>query len=521
MQSSVIESNPSLATIWIESEILLMKFDLSNYVIARFKYLPSINLNTNQYIPIAVMRGKESKFAKEFIEDIKRQNQGTAEAYETRLGLFNLFLNQKKEVLLDDVVTQLQQPKSDPYSLLSEFVGYMAQAGMSARYQGHVIKTVRLFLEVKDVEISKTKFRMKVRMQKPVVEKKVPITKEDIRNIVSACDNPRLKTYVMFLAATGMRAREATHIRIRDLHLDHPDQPYVKVRAETTKTKNGRNVYLTQEIVHQLQDYLNWKYRERRTQYDHEADKVTYGKFIPEKDNNDYVFMPYHHKGEKTPQLRSIYVDLDYNFSRLLERIGMGQKEENNPKRHEITFHSFRRFVRTEISKLGFTDYAEGYIGHASSTYWTAPEEDNIAIFRKIEPYLTYMDFTELEAKAQDTNTQLEDKEERIRHLEKEVEKRNRKIDELYETMEKYEDDWEKMSDQSALATAKNTDSSLQVIKLMAKALKAAGVDDKQLADVMTNIANIEKSKEEYDRVVKDKLALSSKHRRLRGTDQI
>jgi hypothetical protein len=47
-----------------------------------------------------------------------------------------------------------------------------------------------------------------------------------------------------------------------------------------------------------------------------------------------------------------------------------GAREDGNEQRRQITLHSFRRFVKTTISDLGYADYSEYFIGHAGSTYW-------------------------------------------------------------------------------------------------------------------------------------------------------
>ena len=57
-------------------------------------------------------------------------------------------------------------------------------------------------------------------------------------------------------------------------------------------------------------------------------------------------------------------------------------------KRRQITLHSFRRFVKTTISDLGYADYSEYFIGHSGSTYWRKKDFEKAEIFRKIEPYL-------------------------------------------------------------------------------------------------------------------------------------
>jgi integrase len=56
-------------------------------------------------------------------------------------------------------------------------------------------------------------------MSKVIRKNKEALSKEDIIDISNACSNIRLKTYVMLLAATGMRATEALSIRIKDLDL--------------------------------------------------------------------------------------------------------------------------------------------------------------------------------------------------------------------------------------------------------------------------------------------------------------
>ena len=56
----------------------------------------------------------------------------------------------------------------------------------------------------------------------------------------------------MLLAATGMRATEALHIRVKDIDFEkHPAELYV--RGENTKTKADRTIFLTEEVTNQLE----------------------------------------------------------------------------------------------------------------------------------------------------------------------------------------------------------------------------------------------------------------------------
>jgi integrase len=123
--------------------------------------------------------------------------------------------------------------------------------------------TVKNFFEYYDVDISPRKFKLKVKLPRIIIRIKEALSKEDIIDILNACSDIRLKTYVMLLAGTGMRATEALSIRIKDIDLKS-NPAKVFVRGEYTKTKTDRTVFLTEEITQQLNSWLNYKYRTRR-----------------------------------------------------------------------------------------------------------------------------------------------------------------------------------------------------------------------------------------------------------------
>ena len=49
-------------------------------------------------------------------------------------------------------------------------------------------------------------------------------------------------------------------------------------------------------------------------------------------------------------------------FAKTLDRIGKGEREDTNEKRRQITLDSFRRFVKSTISDLGYSDYSEWFM---------------------------------------------------------------------------------------------------------------------------------------------------------------
>ncbi|MFY9873165.1 MAG: hypothetical protein WAK17_25930, partial [Candidatus Nitrosopolaris sp.] len=56
-------------------------------------------------------------------------------------------------------------------------------------------------------------------------------------------------------------------------------------------------------------------------------------------------------------------------------------------------------------------------ISHSGSTYWRKKESEKAEMFKKIEPYLTFLDFVKLERKGADIETKLTEKEKEIQLL--------------------------------------------------------------------------------------------------------
>jgi hypothetical protein len=82
---------------------------------------------------------------------------------------------------------------------------------------------------------------------------------------------------------------------------------------------------------------------------------------------------------------------------------------EDDPFLKEITFHSFRQFVKSTISDLGYGDYSEWFIGHSGSTYYRKTDKEKAEIFAKIEPYLTFLNIHQLERQGADIQSKVEE----------------------------------------------------------------------------------------------------------------
>jgi integrase len=176
-----------------------------------------------------------------YVRDVSTMNISTANEYLARLNNFKIFIAKEYGGLtVDGLVARIKESSLDPYDVLSEYSAYLLNNGNSIPTLKQRVVTARNFLEYFDVDISPRKFKLKVRLPKTVRRDKEALSKEDVADILNACYYIRLKTYVMLLATTGMRAVEALSIRIKDLNLDYSPATLF-VRGEYTKTRSRQN----------------------------------------------------------------------------------------------------------------------------------------------------------------------------------------------------------------------------------------------------------------------------------------
>src|SRR6476659_10835400 len=269
---------------------------------------------------------------KNYYENTNIMNKYTAEKYLYRLGIFNEFLNKEYDgITIENLLKKIKDGTIDVYNVLSRYGADQKNCNISATTIKQRVVTIKNFFEYHDIEVSPRKFKLKVRLPKSVRKNKEALSKEDIADILNHCSDIKLKTYVILLAATGMRATEALHIRIKDIDLNSgPAKLFV--RGEYTKTRTDRIVFLTEEVTHQLNSWLSYKYRTRRVSH---RDNLT-GKTIteirtPDKNESDLIFAMY--QNTKTPNPVYLYTDFCCAFGKTLDRMNKGDREDGNNER--------------------------------------------------------------------------------------------------------------------------------------------------------------------------------------------
>ena len=302
-----------------------------------------------------------------YIRNVSTMNNSTAYQYLSRLEDFNRFIAKKynNRLSIDNLLIEITKRNQDPYDLLNGYAAHLRNSNISALTLKQRVVTLKNFFEYCDIDISPRRFKLKVKLPKVVKKKKEALSKEEIIEILNVCDNIRLRTYVILLATTGMRAVEALSIRIKDIDFDS-NPAILFVRGEFTKTKADRTIFLTEEVTKQLKSWLDYKHRTRRVCHQDKQNGKSLTEYrTPDKRDTDLVFAVYQDNNAPNPD--SLYGDLSRGYAKTLDRSGKGNREDGNQRRREITLHSFRRFVKSTISDLGYADFSEWFIGHSGS----------------------------------------------------------------------------------------------------------------------------------------------------------
>jgi integrase len=390
----------------------------------------------------------EFQSVKTFLSSMERNSLSSRYTYENGLVHFHAFLSQKYPNYNPETILEpLLQDKINRYEVLDRFISYLQQLNLTPSSIRLYVASIRSYFAFNDVDVMPSKFKRKVKMPKLYREDEEPLDASDIRKILLNCNNRRLKAYLLLLASGGIRAAEGLAIRLCDIDFSvNPTK--IHIRKEFAKTRVSRDIYISDEATYYLKQWIDWKYRDKG--------KNGHPKI---RSNSDVIFSIYNTKGVPTP--RMLYAKILKEFQKLLTIVGMDKrKEEGIQERRKITLHSFRRFVKTVISDQVNQDYSEWFLGHNKSPYYTKKEPERREIYAtKCMKYLTFLDYTTLEARGKSIEANLREKDREIAGLK-----------------EKYEQDMEAMREEM-------NERFIQIMSVIQQNPKLAQIKPKILTD--------------------------------------
>jgi integrase len=332
-----------------------------------------------------------------------------------------MFLKSKyKPHDIETVLDALTAERIDVYLLLDSFVSYLVDnLNLNPKTVSLYVAAVRSYFGYHDIDVTPSRFKRRVRMPKRLREDEEPIDSSDIRKILLSCPNRRLKSYLLVLASSGTRALET--LAIRNMDCDFSTSPAkISIRKEYSKTRVARTIYISNEAADYLQkEWLPWKYTKRR------------GERLIVKSPDDLLFSKWN---ALKPEM--MYATMLAEFTKVLKTVGLDGRKEGM-KRKKITFHSFRRYVKTVTATQTNTDYSEWLLGHSKSPYWTMKESQRREIYKhQLMPFLTFLDYGALENSSRGIVSQLENKDKEIAFLLERDRKHEQEMNEMRNQME-------------------------------------------------------------------------------------
>src|SRR5918996_1281268 len=371
------------------------------------------------YTPAEIEHCESSETIAKYINAKTIQSKNTGTTYKARLQSFAQFVYRSyNQTPVDDLLERIKAGEYDPYDILSEYSGFLRNGRqndnkLTANVIRACVKTVRKYFRFSKILVTVEDFKELVPLPRKEQPTKEGIDKADVAKYLNACKNIQLKTALHLIAVNGPRPIELCAVRECDINLDS-DPATITYTAEYSKMRVARTRPLTREAANQLRLWNKFKYRTRWTTVKEEEENGEYvRKFAAPKRNryNLLLSMP-HLNGEKsTPE--GLYDYFAEAFAELVDTLdnGDGGGDSNNDsirkvgERRKVTLKTFRDFVKSTISDLGYSDFSEWMIGHAGSTYYQKSEKERMDLFRKLELYFTYLDVASLEAKGADVES--------------------------------------------------------------------------------------------------------------------
>jgi len=343
----------------------------------------------------------------EFLDSVyvRSHSDETVKTYGNCIKKFKQFLASKYEIELHEIVSKIKKEKFDVYKIFNEFVVFQDKSGLKPRSIHLSVNAVKSFLRHCGIKIYSEDFKHSVRMPKRYSVQETPITKEVIVRLLRNV-SPKLQTVILVAVSTGMRVGELVQFRISDI--DFESKPVkIRLRAEITKTRTAREVFLTSEAVVALKDYLKRYHRWDKGSSVKPKNTVFGRTSISKNPLRDESSL------KQGPCIAAKSL-LQKSFEASIKKIPEFDARMENGKR-VIHFHAFRKFFRTTVGNVCGRDYAEALMGHSFylDTYYQLPDEKKREMFLEVEPYLTISDFVAVEKnikKLSEKNTQLEEK---------------------------------------------------------------------------------------------------------------
>ena len=295
------------------------------------------------------------------------QSYRTVHTYKNNIQRFELFSNQFYNMDLGLLIDRIHDKQIDPLDVLDDFYTHLTKIrpeksrkpGYAARTIKSSVITAKEFLNDVGCRIYWEDLKRKFRLPKEPITYQEGLTKTQISQLIRLA-NYKIATAILIACSSGMRLGEIAQLKLGDIDLEKTPVE-IRIRAETTKTNEGRITHISSQATRALKDFVAKCPRQKE----------------------DYIFLMNYYMQPKKRYLKSREPAKmspeelhDYkvqttegNLSQQLWKIikeipELNKKNENGT--NMIHFHAFRYFFKTQVTDAHQSDFAEALMGHKS-----------------------------------------------------------------------------------------------------------------------------------------------------------
>lgn len=309
----------------------------------------------------------------------------TKKTYKTAINHLKKFIETEFERDESEVFAEIKNGKMDLYQFLQDFVIYL-DSRVNAKGMRGYLSGAKGYIRHHGIRIDSDDFKQFVKVPKIVRTKEIPLTKDMLLRILHN-SNAKLQTAILVALASGLRIGELTQLKLSDIDFES-NPTRICVRAETSKTRRGRETFITTEATNALKDYLSRYFGWNEADYSHLKET--------------YIFGPTTNKGRKSKvegfNVESAKLSLQQSLRTHVRSIPELDIVNDNGFK-AIHFHAFRKYFRTNVGNVCGRDFAEALMGHGfyMDTYYQLPDDEKRQKYLDAEPNLTVSDFQQIE----------------------------------------------------------------------------------------------------------------------------
>lgn len=374
----------------------------------------------------------------------RSQSYATKHGYGIAIDRFIEFSRFHYNLNLEQLIQAIKTEKLDPLDVLDDFYTFLSDYKRPSGKTGFAAGSIRTyttiakeFLNSNGIKLYNEEVRQRLRLPQKDDRYEEGLTKEIINRVIRA-SSLKLATAVLIACSSGMRVGEIVQLKLSDINFDS-DPTTIRIRKETTKTRQQRFAHISGEATGSLKDDLvktygwNQDYKEDRflfiLTHEEKIAKFKAGLADPKTDNRRiHLLKKYINKLEdeiKTLSPEERYAravtfakaTLEQSLRSVIKDIpDLGVKVGD---RYQIHFHAFRAWFKTQVTDAHQSDYAEAMMGHKNlkTIYYRQNHQKREKVYREIEPVLTISDTEKIEKNLE----QLQDSEHELRDLIKDM----------------------------------------------------------------------------------------------------